>query len=119
MDKKTQQGSLSESKVISYFIEKGYDVFIQFSGKSPFDLIICKNKKLQKVEVKSTIRRTKYDTGWAVGLKSTRSNKTTNTIHNFDNSKIDLLAVFIVPKNEVRIFNSKKITTKTELVILD
>jgi hypothetical protein len=77
VDDKTRLGALSESKVIAKLIEANFDVFVQFSGKSPFDLVAHKKGQLFKIQVKGTASLTKYGS-YRVLIASIRSNKTTN-----------------------------------------
>ena len=112
-------GSLGKSKVISELIKKEYDVFTEFEGKSPFDLVAHKEQKLYRVEVKSTQRRTKYNTGWEVQIKKVRPNRSKAVIHNFSSDQCDILAVFIEPLDKVILIQSSEIKTKSMLTILD
>ena len=45
MNENVKLSSLGESKIISEFIKKGFDVFTQFSGKSSIDLVVYKNDR--------------------------------------------------------------------------
>lgn len=112
-------GSLGKAKVVTRLIELGYDVFLEFDGKSPFDLVIHKNDVLERVEVKYTGTRNKANTGWKVQLKKVRPNRTRNKIINFDKTKLEKLVVFIEPLNLVVLFESKDINVTCELCILD
>ena len=42
-------GSLGKAKVIAYLIALGYNVYLEFDGKSPFDLVIHKDDILDRV----------------------------------------------------------------------
>lgn len=119
MTDSTKLGELGESKAISEFIRDGFDVFTQFSGKAPFDLVICRDGILQRVEVKTTKTRTPYDTGWRIQLRKIRSNLSETKIHKFDKNQSDLLAVYIAPLDRVVILNSNEITVSSALTILD
>jgi len=112
-------GSLGKIRVISRLVETGHDVFMEIDGKSPFDLVAHKNGKLYRVEVKSTSRRTKFDTGWEVQLKRVRSNRTSNKIINFSKDQCDILAVYIEPIDLVLLIDSCEITAKTAMAVLD
>jgi len=112
-------GILGESRVISELIKCKYEVFTQFSGKAPFDMVAYKDSTLYRVEVKSTRTRTKYDTGWEVQLKRSRPNRSSNIIHKFDNTSCDILAIYIEPLDEVLLIQSVEVTTTCSLSILD
>ena len=64
---------LGEAKVLVEFVNRGYDIFTQFSGKEPFDLAVHKNGEIYRVNIKSTSYKRKYS--YEVPLKRTRSNK--------------------------------------------
>lgn len=120
MNKSNRQGILAEAKALSHFIKEEYEVYTQFSGKSPIDMIVEKNGKLSRVEVKSTRTRTKYNTGWVVQLKSTLPNKNKkNKIINFDNKSCDILVIYIEPLDKIIIKKSKEIKVVGALAILD
>jgi hypothetical protein len=80
--------------VIARLIEADFDVFVQFSGKSPFDVIAHKDGRLFKVQVKGTSSLTKYGS-YRVLIASIRSNKTVNRIGHFEPSLCDVLAVYV------------------------
>ncbi len=114
-----KQGILGESRVIVELIKQDYDVFTQFSGKSPFDIVAYKDDVLYRVEVKSSACRSRSDTGWEVQLKRIRPNRSGNTIHKFDNSSCDILAIYIEPIDKVLLLNASEISNKSMLTILD
>lgn len=117
MDNKTYLGTLSEIKVMCRLVEEGYDVFNQIAGKSPIDMIALKNGELKRVSVKSTQSKNSNSNNWCVQLKTVRSNKTKNTITNFDNTSCEILAIYIEPEDRVILYNAKDILTKTILII--
>ena len=112
-------GILGESRAITELIKQGYEIFTQFSGKAPFDFVAYLDGECKRVEVKSTSRRTKYDTGWEVQLKKVRPNSSRNVITNFDNTSCDILCVYIVPLDIVVVYNSSDIKAKTSMAIQD
>ena len=115
MDDKTRLGALAEAKVIAHFLEQGFEVYTSVTGKSEVDLIICKDRILTKVSVKcATQIKGKAVT---VQLQSVRSNKTENRIKKFDSRSCDLLAVYILPIDEVRIFDAKNIASSYSINI--
>lgn len=115
----TQLGILGEARTITELIKQDYDVFTQFSGKSPFDIVAFRNNQLVRVEVKSTACRSKYDTGWEFALRKSRHNKSGNTIHTFNNSESDILALYVEPIDRVIFIKSIKVNVKHKITILD
>lgn len=47
-----EKGNLGESKAIADLISQGYEVIIPFSSNLPFDLVIYKNNKFYRIQVK-------------------------------------------------------------------
>jgi len=115
----TDVSLLGEAKAITCFIENGYDVFTQFSGKSSFDFVAYKNDKLYRVEVKTTTRRSRADTGWEVQLKRVRPNRTGNNIAIFDNASCDFLCIYIQPIDKIYIIESCNVKATSALTLLD
>lgn len=52
--RRLDKGVIGESKVLADLIKEGYEVFIPFSGYSPFDLISYKDNKMIRISVKYT-----------------------------------------------------------------
>lgn len=108
-------GILGEAKAIAYLLEKGYDVFNQFGGKAPFDLVAHKDNTLYRVSVKSTsfLKKNTY----IVYLQRVRPNRTKNIIHKFDKTCCDLLAIYIVPEDRIVLLEASGIKQKCSLSI--
>lgn len=109
-------GILAEAKVMTWFLERDYDVFNQFGGKAPFDLVVHKDDILSRVSVKSTSSRTNSGR-WLVQIGRVRSNRNGNTIYKFSPNEQDILAVYILPEDRVVIIDAKTITTGRMLTI--
>jgi len=114
MDARTRLGNLAEAKVITKLVESGFDVFVQFSGKAPFDLVAGRDGHLYRVQVKGTASQTPYGT-YRVLLKSVRSNRTRNVIHHFDPSLCDILAIYIEPLDKVCFLRSSEVASRAQL----
>ena len=114
MDARTRLGSLAEAKVLAKLIENGFDVYVQLSGKAPFDLIAHRDGQLVRVQVKGSASRTRYGV-YQVQLKAVRANRTGNTIHCFDPSCCDALAVFIEPLDTVCFLRADEIRCRHQL----
>lgn len=93
--------------------------FSELDGKSPFDLVVHKDNKLYRVEIKSTETRSKYNTGWEVQLKKVRSNRSENKITNFSSNQCDILVVYICPIDEIILIDSSLVKVKSSLTITD
>ena len=95
MDKKTKLGSIAESRVLTELLKCEFSVFVQFSGKEPFDLAAYRDGIFVRIQVKSTTVRSLKGDSFIVQLKSVRHNRTKNTIKRFDSSLCDVLAVYV------------------------
>ena len=111
MSYNNQLGDLGEAKAITKFIEHGFSIFTQFSGKNPFDFIAYRNGKLIKVEVKSTTCRTQYGS-YEVYIRTSYGRSTGNVYKSFDPSKCDLLAIYLQPIDTLCFANPKKFTNR-------
>lgn len=107
MDDKTYIGANAELKAISYFARIGYDIFTQFSGKAPFDFVAHKDGIMLRVEAKGTVSTNRYGS-YVAQIRSVRSNKTSNTIRHFDSGSCDVLAIYILPTDELLLLNPAK-----------
>ena len=113
------QGDLGEIKVAAHFMQLGYQVFTCL-GKGFFDLIITKDGiNLERVEVKSTSRRSRNDTGFEVQLKRVRPNRTKSTIHKWDSTKCDKLAIYVVPIDKIVVFDSEDVKVSNSMILGD
>lgn len=116
MQLKDQNGILGEAAAIKHFIQNGYEIFTQFSGKAPFDFVAYLDNELYRVSVKSTTVRSPSGR-WVVQIRRKRHNRTGNMSFAFDNTSCDLVAVYIVPEDRVIIIDSTMIKTGTVLLI--
>ena len=115
MDRR-QKGILGEAKVLLYFIEKGYEIFLPYSDGTPFDLIITKDNKIYRVSVKYTSRAT--STSWIVSLKNvSRRKDNAIALKKFDNTECDLVAIYNGIENKILVLDALKIQTKIEISV--
>lgn len=114
-----KSGALGELAAMKHFLGLGHEVYAAVTDSSTYDLILAKDGKTLRVEVKTTSARNKAGTGWVVQVKSVRSNKTRNKIIQFDREKVDVLAVYIAPLDRIFAIASKNITQTTAITILD
>lgn len=112
MDNKTYISNLGELKVATELAQQNYSIFVNWGGKASCDLIAIKENEIIRVQVKSTTTRNKYGV-WVVQLKTVRSNKTQNTIKNFDASTCDLLAIYIAPEDRVLLLPAQQYNGKS------
>lgn len=111
----SQYGRIGEAAVISFFVKNGYEVFAPFLGNASADLVVLRDGKVERVEVKTTSKRS--GRGYEVQLRSMRYNNTQTKINKFDASKSDLLAVYIYPEDHVQILASKDYNGRSTAVV--
>lgn len=101
-----EKGNASLGVAIAYFAANGYTVSIPLNDTQDYDLIVDKNNKLEKIQVKSTGCKTKYGV-YQVALKSCGGTKgeTYKTIIDTDVDKLfivnELKEMFLIPKEEL------------------
>jgi hypothetical protein len=115
MDRKTK-GRLAEVKVLSHFIEQGYEVYTPFCDNSKFDLLVYKDRQMQTVSIKYT--SSKWPSGsWRVGLRQqSRRNNGEMRTQNFDHEANDLVAAYIGPEDRVVVI-PVDFEAKTEITV--
>lgn len=120
MDSKTYSHQYSEALAEASLCKLGYFVYSSKSGKAPSDFLVEDiGGKIFRVEVKSSssIKSSTIGEFIEVGLKSVRSNTTENTIHNFDNSKVDILAIVCTTASTIVLFDANNIVQKSSIRI--
>lgn len=103
----TEVGRLGESYIMSAFIKMGAEVYLPFGGNTTYDMIVVNDGSYYTVECKTASVRNKAG-GYTVQIKSVRSNKTQNVIKPFDPSKVDILAIYLVPDDQVFFIETKE-----------
>lgn len=90
-------GNIGEAKAKTFFIEKGYDIFIPETVNPPFDFIAIKDDTCYKIEVKSSNSKNgeiKLHTCYTTTKKH---------ISKLFNSVADLLILYHHPTNTLKI----------------
>ncbi len=110
-------GRIGELLVNLKFLEQGYSVYRPEQENSTYDLIVEKDNKIYRVEVKTTTQESKNKKNWVVGLRGIRPNRTGNNIKKFNRNNIDILAICVLPTKEVYLLDTKELQTKSQLQI--
>ena len=111
------QGTLAEISVVKRLLADGFEVFLPIGGKTTHDILAYHSEfGIVSIQVKSTTQVTKYGS-YAVGLKSSRPNRTETVIHNFNSTAQDILAVYLVELDAVLFYISANLTVKNQLTI--
>lgn len=110
----TQLGTIGETTVKLYFLKRGLEVYTG-DDNTYYDFLIHdpKTSKIKSVEVKTTRRRNKSDTAWIVDIRKKYGSEP------FAKDKVDLLAVYIEPVDEIRIFKGCDVKQLTLMTLPD
>ena len=107
-----EKGNTSLGIAIAYYSSNGYTVSIPLNDTQDYDLIVDKDNKLKKVQVKSTGCKTKYG-NYQVALKSCGGTKGT-TYKTVIETKVDEIFVltgnlnkYVIPIDDI--FNKSTI----------
>ena len=94
MHKTKTKGDLAVAKAISDLIEKGYEVLQPFSEHLPFDLVVYKDNKFIRIQVKhSKDGVVKNHSGWV--------SKSQNHIKTYNIKDFDYYALYLVRKDKL------------------
>lgn len=99
------------------FVRQGYEVYSPITDNTLCDMVVLKDGKLSRVEVKSTKSPEQRSGAYKIQLKRVRSNRTENIIRYFDNSSVDILAIYLEDIDKVILMDSLTVIPKTELTI--
>lgn len=108
-----KQGLVGQAAATLELIDNGYEVFLPFDGSCSFDLIAYKNKKFNRVSVKSSSNRLKSGS-WAVELRQCGRDRKKKP---FNQSTSDILAVHIPLEKRVVFFWTQNVKNKRGLYI--
>lgn len=107
-----EKGILGQVSIVKYFVMNGYEVFSPVGDNASCDLIVLRDGAMMRVECKAT-EASPNKKSWSVSLRQVRPNRTENKVKNFDASKSDLLAVYIIPEDRVEVVPSYQVDGKT------
>ena len=102
-----EKGNTGLSIAIAYYTSNGYTVSIPLNDTQDYDLIVEKDNKLKRVQVKSTSCKTKYGI-YQVALKSCGGTlgKTYKTLIDTNIEEVFILtediSMYIIPKEEIK-----------------
>lgn len=108
-----QQGNLAESKVVSHFIQLGYEIYVPFGSGNSCDMVITKDGMARRVSVKSSSHKIPKYNSWTIELRQRNLHRT----NHFDSSKSDILAVYLPVEDRIIILESNQITNKSKMRI--
>lgn len=114
-----EKGNSSLGIAIAYYASNGYTVSIPLNDTQDYDLIVDKNNKIKRVQVKSSGCKTKYG-NYQVALKSCGGTRGT-TYKTLIETNIDELFIvtedlgmYVLPKEEINNKATLNICSKYE-----
>lgn len=111
-----EKGNTGLGIAIAYYTSNGYTVSIPLNDTQDYDLLVDKNNKIEKIQVKATSCKTKYNV-YQVALKSTGGTKG-NTYKTVIDTKIDKLFI-VTDKLDIYIIPIENIENRTTLNLCD
>lgn len=115
-DEKHHKGRLAEVKALAHFASWGCEVAPVLGDNTSCDLVILKDGKPFRVEVKSAQRPGRGRKSYAVTISSNTHRRADGSLPNkvVDTSKFDLLAIYLPDDDQVLVWMAGDIeTTKT------
>jgi len=109
---------IGELRAMQVFVALGFEVYQQLTGKETVDFVAVKDKNIYRVEVKTT---SVYKGGaWVFNIARTRHNASNKSKkYKFSEYKkdLDLLVLYIKPKDCVLVYHKDEIHTQTQVRI--
>jgi hypothetical protein len=107
--KESDKGDIGVAQVTADLITKGYEILLPVSASSPYDMVICKNNKFYKVQVKYRENRKGY-----IEIELRRHKTVGKTVRHraMKKDEVDLYAVYCPEMNKVYYLDEKSITGK-------
>jgi hypothetical protein len=100
-------GTIAVGQALAYYTSLGLIVSIPLNDSQSYDLVVEKDSKLLKIEIKYTSSLSEYQT-YVVDLRTTGGNKSRSAATKFDNTQCDILFVYCsdgtkyeIPSNEI------------------
>jgi hypothetical protein len=115
--KSTEKGNLGLLAASLEFSKQGYETYFPSGDNVSIDLIVVKDFKPYRVEVKTTNTRTKA--GWVVRLQGYSGNMKKIYKKSFVPDNFDFVAVYLQPIDEVKIIPIQDIKHKTKFTLLN
>lgn len=90
-----EKGDIAVGKAISYFIRNGYEVCLPIGDKRHYDIIIEKNGRLERVQIKYAGRnKTTHGVKCVASLRITGGNQSFNYIRKYSSKDFDSLFIY-------------------------
>lgn len=109
---------IGELRAMQVFVALGFEVYQQLTGKEAVDFIAVKNNNIYRVEVKTT--SVNENDSWVFQIGKTRhnaTNKSKKCRFNEYKKDLDLLVLYVKPKDCVLVYHKDEIHTQTQVRI--
>lgn len=112
-----EKGNTGLGIAIAYYTSNGYIVSIPLNDTQDYDLIVDKDNKIRRVQVKATACKTKYG-NYQVALKSCggTNGKTYKTIINTNIDEVfiltDNIEIYIIPSEKINNYSTLNLCEK-------
>ena len=116
-DSNKEKGNSGLGIAIAYYTSNGYIVSIPLNDTQDYDLIVDKDNKIRRVQVKATSCKTKYG-NYQVALKSCggTNGKTYKTIINTNIDEVFILTdnidIYIIPIEKINNYSTLNLCEK-------
>lgn len=110
-----KQGNIGVSRAIYEYSKLGFTILLPFSDSDKYDLVIERDGKLLRVQIKTSTQVTKYGT-FPVEIKTTGGNTKRNTIRNREDDDYDLLFI-LLENGRCWSIPANKLESRTSLIV--
>lgn len=114
---KSHQGNVGLGRAIAYYTANCVPVLLPLNDTQKYDLVIDKDKQLQRVSVKTTQCKNKNGTFYEVQLKNSGGSSGKSVIRKFDNTSCDILfivtidgTIYEIPSNVIAVTTALTLT---------
>jgi hypothetical protein len=109
-----EKGDLAVANAIRYYVHCGYEICLPIGDKRDFDLVIEKDNKLNRVQVKYA--GIYNDSKCKVGLRITGGNQSYNYSKKYSSHSFDILFVY-TERGEMYSLPWKEVDCRNEITI--
>jgi len=109
-----EKGDLGVLKTQLDLFEKGYIICVPLTEHAPFDLVVVKNNKVYKVQVKY---RSLYKGKLTTVLHNSWADKKGNHLKYYEENSFDILAIYCPEHDKVYYLGFEDFKNKTQVTI--
>ena len=113
--KTSEKGDIGELVVAADLISKGFNVFTPISSTSPFDLLVFKDGKYYRVQVKYR----KINDNGSLNVSMTRHSISHSKIKEVENTFVDVMVIYCPCTRECYYIDSKEFNLHISLRVIE